>query len=289
MTDDERFDIDLGALGRALARNWLVIVVLMVVGVVAAVGVTVVTGKRYQAASAVYLGQPTDANGNAISGINSNPRGAAQIVQSADVLKQVVSQVGGISVARLRAEVTVDAPTTTVKSLTSPTNFVTITVIDRRQTRAVDAANALGRILVSRISQYADQKISLLQQQLAADKSELSGLQARITKAQDALAAISSSGGTAVQRATAGAPMLAVVQAASTLQDDLLDRVNALQLSLVVARDLEQPSLFSLASLPAQRITTRLPLSIAAGLVAGLIVGIVAALVRERMRKRRPV
>ena len=87
MTDDERFDIDLGALGGALVRNWLVIVVLMVVGVVAAVGVTVATGKRYQAASAVYLGQPTDANGNAISGINSNPRGAAQIVQSADVLK----------------------------------------------------------------------------------------------------------------------------------------------------------------------------------------------------------
>ena len=64
--------------------------------------------------------------------------------------------------------------------------------------------------------------------------------------------------------------------------------MNELQLSLVVARDLEEPTVFSQASLPAQRVTTGLAESAAAGLVAGLIVGVVVALVRERLRGRSP-
>ena len=54
----------------------------------------------------------------------------------------------------------------------------------------------------------------------------------------------------------------------------------------MVARDVEQPNLFSKASTPAQRVTQGASLAIVAGLIAGLIVGCVLALVRERIRRR---
>jgi capsular polysaccharide biosynthesis protein len=287
VTDDDRFDIDLGALGRALLRNWVIIVILMVVGVVAAVGVTLAAGKRYQAASAVYLGQPTDANGNPINGINSNPRGAQQIVQSGSVLKAVAASVRGISASRLRNEVSVDTPTVTVKSVSAPTNFVTITVRDPSGTRAVKAANGLADALVAKISTYADQKTALLNRQITNTAARLSGLDTRVKAAQDALNKVASSGGTPAERASISATYLAIIQSAGNLRDQLIQALQSLQLTRVVAREVEQPSVFSKASLPAQRVTQGSTLAIGAGLIAGLIVGCVLALVRERIRGRR--
>jgi capsular polysaccharide biosynthesis protein len=287
VTDDERFDIDLGALGRALVRNWIIIAILVIVGVVAAVGVTLATGKRYQATSAVYLGQPTDINGNPISGINSNPRGSQQIVQSGAVLKAAAASVGGISASRLRNEVTVDTPTVTVKSVSAPTNFVTITVRDPSGTRAVKAANALAEILVTKISTYASQKTALLNRQITNTRLRLTGLDTRVKAAQDALNRVAASGGTPAERASISATYLAIIQSAGNLRDQLIQSVQSLQLARVVARDVEQPNVFSKASRPAQRITQGLSLAVAAGLIAGLIVGCVLALVRERMRRRR--
>jgi capsular polysaccharide biosynthesis protein len=287
VTDDERFDIDLGALGRALVRNWIIIVILMVVGVVAAVGVTLVTGKRYQATSAVYLGQPTDANGNPINGINSNPRGAGQILQGVSVLKAVSKSVGGISVSRLRNEVTVDTPTVTVKSVSAPTNFVTITVRDPSGIRAVKAANELADILVSKISSYASQKTALLNRQITNTAARLSGLDDRVKAAQDALNKVGASGGTPAERASISATYLAIIQSAGNLRDSLILRLQSLELTRVVAREVEQPSVLSTASTPAQRVTQGTSLAVVAGLIAGLIVGCVLALVRERIRRRR--
>jgi capsular polysaccharide biosynthesis protein len=287
VTDDERFDIDLGALGRALVRNWIIIAILVVVGVVAAMGVTLATGKRYQASSAVYLGQPTDANGNPISGINSNPRGSEQIVRSGAVLKTAAKSVGGISASRLRNEVSVDAPTVTVKSVSAPTNFVTITVQDPSGTRAVKAANALAEILVTHISTYASQKTALLNRQITNTRLRLTGLDTRVRAAQDALSKVASSGGTPAERASISATYLAIIQSAGNLRDQLIQALQSLEVARVVARDVEQPTLFSKASLPAQRVTQGLSLAIVAGLIAGLIVGCVVALARERIRRRR--
>jgi capsular polysaccharide biosynthesis protein len=287
LTDDERFDIDLGALGRALVRNWVIIVILMVVGVVAAVGVTLVTGKRYQATAAVYLGQPTDANGNPINGINSNPRGAGQIVQSGSVLKAVAKSVGGISASRLRNEVTVDTPTVTVKSVSAPTNYVAITVRDPSGNRAVKAANALAQMLVDKISTYASEKTALLNRQITNTRLRLTGLDTRVKIAQDALNQVGRSGGTPAERASISATYLAIIQSAGNLRDSLILRLQSLELTRVVARDIEQPNLFSKASAPAQRVTQGTSLAVVAGLIAGLIVGCVLALVRERIRRRR--
>jgi len=284
---DSGYDIDLGAVWRGVARNWVLIVALVVIGVLVGVGLTQVTGKRYEAASAVYLGQPTDANGNAITGVNSNPKGAAQIVQSGAVLRQAAAEVG-VPAERLRGEVTVDAPTVTVKSVSAPTNFVSIAVRDRQADIAVEAANALGRILVERLSTYPHQKIAVLNRQIVGDRKRLAGLQERIEEAQDALAAIAAGGASAAERATASAAYAAIIQSASTLRDSLIQRLQASELARVVARDIEMPSLFSEASAPAGRVSPGLALAALAGIVAGLVVGIAAALVRERLRRSSP-
>lgn len=284
---DESHDIDLGWVWRALSRNWWLILVLLALGVLAAVGVSLASGKSYQAQSAVYLGQPTDANGNPINGINSNPKGAAQIVMSGDVLRQAASEVGDVSAARLRDQITVEAPTVTVKSLSAPTNFVTITVTDTRPAVAIKAANSLAAILVNRVSSYARTKIALLSRQILGDRQRLSGLQDRIVRAQDALDAIAAGGGSAAERATASVAYAAIIQSASTLRDSLIQRLQATELARTVARQVELPSVFSTASPPAKQVTAGLTTAALAGLVAGLVVGVALALFRERSRPAR--
>lgn len=288
MAGEDRFDIDLGAIWRALTRNWLIILILIAIGVVAAVGVTLARGKEYQDASAVYLGQPTDANGNAINGINSNPRGAEQIVKSSVVLNEAVDQIGGISVTRLRSEITVAAPTTTVRSVSAPTTFVTITVRDPSAARAVKSANVLADLLVTRINTYSIEKIALLEKEITDHKAHLESAEERVQTAQDALTAVSGSSVSATEKAASTAAYLAVLQSATTQRDTLVDRLRNAELSLLVARDVEQPYVFSKASLPATRVTPGMVLAGVAGAVAGLVVGIAAALVRERVRRPKP-
>src|SRR5664280_1318484 len=95
MSEPDDFDVDLGAYVRAVRRLWWLVVLLAVVGALAGYGVTKLGTHTYSATSAVYLGQPTDANGNAIAGLPSNPRAAQQIVQGADVLKEAVARLHG--------------------------------------------------------------------------------------------------------------------------------------------------------------------------------------------------
>ncbi len=288
MTDDERFDIDLGGLGRALARNWIVIVILVVVGVVAAVGVTYATGKRYQAASAVYLGQPTDANGNPINGINSNPRGAEQIVQSGDVLREAAQERGrhqrraaarrglgrrahGHGQERQRAHQLRHHHG--AGSLRAP----------RRQ-----GGERAGRRSSSRAYPATPtRRLRCSTGRSPARRSRLDGLDDRITKrsgpARSRWPPARHGGGEGVRQRDLPGDHRSGRQPCAT---QLVQQLQSLQLARVVARDVEQPTLFSKASLPAKRVTPGFSLAIAAGLVAGLVVGCVVALVRERVRRR---
>jgi capsular polysaccharide biosynthesis protein len=284
MSEPDDFDVDLGAYVRAVRRLWWLVVLLAVVGALAGLGVTRIATPTYSATSAVYLGQPTDANGNAISGLPSNPRAAQQIVNGADVLHEAVKQLHGeIKLGALRHDATVTTPTTTAKSTTAPNNIAAITVTSRSAKKSADAANALAQILVERLSAFSDAKIALLEQQISAGQAQLTATNARLATAQRQLAAGGPGGTTA-------ATYLAVVQSASTEQQALQTTLQNDKLSLLVARNVETPAVITAAvATGSAKNASSAKTSMAGGMVAGIVVALVIAAFTTRRRKPEPV
>ena len=289
-TNEDRFDIDVGGYARAVARRWWLVLLLAVVGALTGLVWWYAQPKSYEATAAVYLGQPTDANGNAIVGVNSNPRAASQIVQGTDVIKEAVERLqaeasGDAMTARqIRRGLIVETPTITVKSTSAPTNYVAITVRGRSAGKTAAAANALASILVERLSSYATAKTELLQTQLAADEVRLKQADRRLTATEATLQRIAAGGGTAADKALAGGPYLTVVQAASEERTALEQRIVAGKLALAVVKDVESPAIISPAAPADEPTRTGRWLSVVAGGAVGVVVSliVVAFLTRRR-------
>ena len=132
--------------------------------------------KEYTATASVYIGQTTDANGNPMAGLNSNAKAAVQLLASQVVLKEAAERTGmDISASRLRKETTVETPSSTVKTTTSVVNIVVISVTDTDAERAAAAANALSEVLLERLESGVDEKIAVLEEQLAREPEGVRG------------------------------------------------------------------------------------------------------------------
>ena len=208
---------DIGSWTTMLARNWWVIAGLIVLGVVVGALLTLTSPKEYTATSTVYIGQTTDANGNPMAGLNSNPKASIQLVASQAVLNEAAKRAGmGITASRLRREVTVETPSQTIKTTTSAVNLVVISVTDTKKVRATAAANALAQVLLTRIGGGVDVKIALLEAQVVEGQKALAASIVRSHAAQRGLVAIAHGGGSAGEKAAASAPYVAIAQAAAT-------------------------------------------------------------------------
>lgn len=287
MSDDST-SIDVGSWFGTLARNWWVIIGLIVIGVVAGAAITLAQPKVYTATSSVYIGQTTDANGNAMAGLNSNAKAAVQLLASQVVLKEAAEKTGmDISVSKLRKETTVETPSSTVKTSTSVVNIVVISVTDTKPERAAAAANALADALLAHIDTGTTEKITLLETQLAEQQKEYDAATARAAASQKALAAIAAGNGSASEKALAASPYLAVVQGAATEQESLMSSIQKTQLQLLVAKQVEQPRILHEAGVPDSPSGPQMTLNVAVGALAGLVIGIIVAFARKGLADRR--
>ena len=289
MSTDTGTTIDVGSWFSTLLRSWWIILGLVLLGGVVGGVVTMASPKEYSATSSVYIGQTTDANGNAMAGLNSNSKAATQLLASQAVLNEAAgkSEVK-ISTSRLRKETTVVTPSSTVKTSTSVVNIVVITVTDTNKLRATAAANALAQVLVSRISPGVSGKIVLLEAQLASGQKQLAAANTRVLAAQTALMAIARGGGTPAERAAASAPYVAVVQAAATEQEALASSNQKTELMLFTAKQVEEPRVLHEAAVPDSPSGPSMSLNVAAGVLVGFVIGIIVAFVRRRLAERRP-
>ena len=287
MSTDDATTIDVGSWFATLLRNWWVILGLVVLGAVVGGVVTLASPKEYSATSSVYIGQTTDANGNAMAGLNSNAKAATQLLSSQTVLNEAAKRTGmKVTAGRLRRETTVETPSSTVKTSTSVVNIVVITVTDSNKLRATAAANALAAVLVERISPGVTEKITLLQAQLDTGRKALAAATARAATAQAGLAAIAKGGGTAAEKAAASASYIAVVQAAATESaQEALDNQKT-ELMLFTAKQVEEPRILHEAAIPDSPSGPSLTLNVAAGALAGFVIGIIVAFVRRRVAER---
>jgi capsular polysaccharide biosynthesis protein len=278
---------DIGSWMTVLARNWWVIAGLIVLGAVVGALLTLTSPKEYTATSSVYIGQTTDANGNPMAGLNSNVKASTQLISSQAVLGEAAKRAGmGITAALLRREVTVETPSQTIKTTTSAVNIVVINVTDTKKARATTAANALAEVLLERIGGGVDEKITLLEAQLAENRKALASSVARSHAAQGGLAAIARGGGAAGEKAAASASYVAIVQAAASEQEAIESSIQRTELILLTAKQVERPRLLHEAALPDSPSGPDMKLNVAAGALAGLVVGFLVAFARQRLAGR---
>jgi uncharacterized protein involved in exopolysaccharide biosynthesis len=286
MSDDTT--IDVGSWFLTLLHNWWVIVGLIIIGIVVGAALTMAQPKQYTATSSVYIGQTTDANGNPMAGLNSNAKAAVQLLASQVVLDEAAKRSGmDISASLLRKETSVETPSSTVKTSTSVVNIVVISVTDTDKKRAAAAANALAEVLVERIAPGVDEKISLLEKQLAAANTQLAATMARSAAAQKALAAIAKGSGSAAEKAVASVPYLTIVQAAATEQEALTSSTQDTERQILVAKSIEAPRILHEAGVPDSPSGPSMTMNVAIGALAGLVIGIIVAFARKGVADRR--
>jgi len=285
---DESTTIDVGSWMMTLVHNWWVIVGLIVIGIVVGGVVTKAQPKVYTATASVYIGQTTDANGNAMAGLNSNAKAATQLLASQVVLKEAAERSGmDISTSLLRKETTVETPSSTVKTSTSVVNIVVISVTDQNKARATAAANALANVLLAHLDTGTNEKITLLEAQLAQGQKEYAAATVRSVSAQRAIATIAKGGGTPAEKAAVSAPYLAIIQGAATEQLALATNNQKTQLLLLTAKQVEQPRMLHEAGIPDSPSGPKMSLNVAIGALAGLIIGIIVAFARRGLADRR--
>ncbi len=288
MSNDESTSIDVGSWFLTLARNWWVIVGLVVIGVVVGAVVTKAQPKMYTATASVYIGQTTDANGNAMAGLNSNSKAAVQLLASQVILKEAADRAGmDISTSLLRKETTVETPSSTVKTSTSVVNIIVINVTDTKKARAAAAANALAHVLLEHLDTGTNDKIAILETQLAQGQKEYAAATARSVAAQRAIAAIAKGNASPAEKAATSAPYLAIVQGAATEQESLASSNQKTQLLLLTAKQVEQPRILHEAGVPDSPSGPTMSLNVAVGALAGLIIGIIVAFARRALADRR--
>jgi uncharacterized protein involved in exopolysaccharide biosynthesis len=290
MSTDESTSIDVGSWFATLARNWWVIVGLIIIGIIVGAVVTMAQPKQYTATASVYIGQTTDANGNAMAGLNSNAKAAVQLLASQVVLKEAADRSGmDISTSLLRKETTVETPSSTVKTTTSVVNIVVISVTDTKKARAAAAANALAVVLLEHLDPGTSEKIAVLEEQLATGKKQAAAAAARSLTAQRAMTTIANSNMSLPEKATASAPYIAVVQAAATELSDLTLSNQKTALQLLTAKQVEQPRMLHEAAVPDSPSGPSMTMNVAIGALAGLVIGIIVAFARRGLADRRAV
>ena len=288
MSSDDSTAIDVGSWFTTLARNWWVIVGLIVLGIVVGAVVTLAQPKEYTATASVYIGQTTDANGNPMAGLNSNAKAAVQLLASQVVLADAAERAGmDLSASRLRKQTTVETPSSTVKTTTSVVNIIVISVTDTDPERAAAAANALAEVLLERIDTGVSEKITVLEEQLAEDQKAHEESLGRSAAAQEAIAEIAAGDGSASEKAAAAATYVAIVQAAATQQESLSRAIQDRQLLLLSARQNEEPRLLHEAAVPDSPSGPAMTVNVAIGALAGLVIGVIVAFARRGLADRR--
>jgi uncharacterized protein involved in exopolysaccharide biosynthesis len=288
MSTDDSTSIDVGSWFATLARDWWVVVGLIVLGIVVGAVVTLAQPEEYTATASVYIGQTTDANGNPMAGLNSNAKAAVQLLASQVVLGEAAERAGmDLSASRLRKQTTVETPSSTVKTTTSVVNIIVISVTDTDAERAAAAANALSEVLLERLESGVDEKIAVLEKQLADNQKAYAASLARSVAAQKALADIAEGGGSAADKAAAGSTWVALTQAAATEQESLAKTIQQTELLLLSAQQNEQPRMLHEAAVPDTPSGPSMTMNVAVGALAGLVIGVIVVFARRGLAERR--
>jgi hypothetical protein len=261
---DAEAEVDLGRHARALAARWWLLLGGLIAG--AAIGYVLSLGgsQVYRAEAIVYLGQPLGIfGGNQVQGVNTNPSAARAIVKSESVVRRAAA-VSGMTAAELRAGISANPVAGSLPKL-GQTPLVVVAVKGPKPAKVTKADDELARILVSRLSGYANLKIQGLTTQLATDNAVIAEVNAGLSNP--------------------GLSFTEKLLLQSRLAQLQTDKTQATQL-LALARNIEAPRILSHAAAHKTTARSHRNSTFVGGLI-GLILGGIGALLWEPLVTRR--
>ena len=286
MKDDAERELDLRALKARLVARWWLPLGGLVVGAVVGILVAAGGGQTWRATTLLYLGQPfTTSGGGQIQSLATNPRTASEIVHSEFALQRAAAA-SGLRLGQLRGHVS-SAAVTSATQTKATTPLVDITVEGGARLKTERAADALATSVIAQVSTYVDQKIQLLDNQIASSKTELDEINARVaayTLQQQDL--IKNKTISATDKLIAiGTPNNSIgfaEQRRGTVQQELYQNQQLLSLAVNVERSkIVQPAAASRVTATSRRNAA------AIGALIGLLLGAVAAYLGDPLAARR--
>jgi uncharacterized protein involved in exopolysaccharide biosynthesis len=265
---DAEQEVDLGRYWRAIVTRWWLAGAGFVIGAFIGYLISLGGSQVWKASTTVYLGSPY----SAISSVllvspQTNPATVNAIVHSEEAVQKAAS-VAGVKASALRGGISTTSISAgagaTSAQRTSANPLVRITVRLGGARKARLAANSLARQVVEKLSPFAQNKITFLDQRVAADKAAIAAIRKQSSGSSDATV-----------------KAVLAVNLAQMLQDQL----SAEQL-LAQAKQVELPSVLTHAA--AVRTTARSHRnSLVVGAFLGLVLGLIAALAWEPIAARR--
>jgi hypothetical protein len=179
--DAER-EVDLRSAWTRIKARWYLPVAGLLIGAILGVLASASGGEVFRARTLLYLGQPfTTSGGGQIQSIATNPKTVSQVIRGEVALK-AASEASGLTLGQLRGRVT-SAAVVSAGQGKNVTPLVEITVDASAGHKAQKAADSLANTVIGIVSTYVDQKIALLNKQIASSRAELSDIDKRISSA----------------------------------------------------------------------------------------------------------
>jgi gas vesicle protein len=272
----------------AVAARWWLPVLGLFAGILGGYALALGSGDVFRAEATLYLGQPFTPNGGApVPGLATNPSTVNEIVHSEAVLQEVADR-SGMSLAKLRANVTSRQVGVPAGRRLTPgqTPLIEVSVTGSNARVTARAANLLAARVVEDVSPYVQAKIQAIEERISSDEQELRESERRLNLAQSELNALLrersvSATDRLIGVTTLNAQIGSLVERRGLVTQDLLEAEQALAL----AEEVERPSVVEQAA--ARKTTARsVGRSIVVGALIGLILGILAAILWEPAERR---
>jgi hypothetical protein len=262
---DAEQEVDLRRYWSAIVAHWWLPLLGLIAG--AFVGYLISLGGKevWKASATVYLGASYSSVGGVfLQGPQANPATAGTIARAESSIETAAAR-AGMRAGDLRGHVSTQsistgAGSTVVRTTGNPLVRITVQASTRRRSAA--AANALARIVVERLSRYADRKVKALQERISDDQTQIDAI--RRGSSGDAL----------------GRAVLAV-----QVGDVLDDQLQAKQL-LIQAQEIERPAVLTRAASVKTTARSRRNAVVVAAFL-GFVLGLIAALVWEPLLRAR--
>lgn len=173
-------EIDVRRYWSVITARWWLPAVGLIAGAAIAYAVSLGGADVWRGTALVYLGQPVTPAGAQVQSLSTNPATAAEIAGSAAAQRRVEREVG-LRRGDLNGRVSVAAVKGNVSRLGQ--NPLVRVRVEGASRKVAPAATALAREVVKRVSGYADAKIAVLEEAIAAGDAELGRLDEQLDRA----------------------------------------------------------------------------------------------------------
>lgn len=277
----EEQEVDVRRYWDAVRARWWLPVLGLLAGIAAGYVLSLGGGTVYRAEATLYLGQPFSPGGGApVQGLATLPTTVSQFARSAFAQNQAARK-AGIPARELRGKVSTQTVAATGRTAVRPgqSQLVELQVTGTRPKRTADAANALARMIVDRVSAYPNAKIQSLEVRIRAQEAQVTSLNNRIGALTRTIPA-----------ATDPFDRLVLVQQVGNLEDRLAAlqerRADALE-ELALAEEVERAAIFQPAVAEKTTARSRRNSMLVGGILGLLLGGLAAALWEPALARRR--